>query len=59
MSPTFAAKGLDWDMLLRYLRLQASMRVIQLGYVGSDFSVHLPLVSPPFSTTLRCPWGGI
>jgi hypothetical protein len=38
--------GLHRDVLLRYLRLQASMRMRQLGYVGSNFSVHLPLASP-------------
>ena len=38
--------GLDRDVLLRYLRLQASVRMRQLGYVGSDFSVHLPPASP-------------
>jgi hypothetical protein len=36
----------DRDVLLRYLRLQASVRLRQLGYVGSDFSVHLPPSSP-------------
>ncbi len=38
--------GLDRDVLLRYLRLRASVRVRQLGNVGSNFSVHLPPESP-------------
>jgi hypothetical protein len=38
--------GLDRDVLLWYLCLRASVRVRQLGYVGSNFSMHLPLASP-------------
>ncbi|KAL3797435.1 hypothetical protein ACHAW5_004454 [Stephanodiscus triporus] len=38
--------GFDKDVLLRYVRLRASVRLRQLGYVGSDFSVHLPPASP-------------
>jgi hypothetical protein len=38
--------GLDRDMLLWYLHLWASVCVRQLGYVGSDFSMHLPPASP-------------
>ncbi len=36
----------DRDILFQYLKLQASIRLRQLGYVGSDFSVHLPPASP-------------
>jgi len=36
----------DRDVLFQYLKLQASIRLRQLGYVGSDFSVHLPPASP-------------
>ena len=36
----------DRDVLFQYLKLQASIRLRQLGYVGSDFSVHLPSASP-------------
>jgi hypothetical protein len=38
--------GLNRDVLLRYLCLRASVRMRQLGYVGSNFSVHLPPASP-------------
>jgi hypothetical protein len=38
--------GLNRDMLLWYLHLRASVRVRQLGYVGYNFSVHLPPASP-------------
>jgi hypothetical protein len=49
MYPSFrvpTGRGLDWDVLLRYLRLLASVRMRQLGYVGSDFSVHVPPAPP-------------
>jgi len=36
----------DKDVLCQYLKLQASVRLRQLGYVGSDFSVHLPPAAP-------------
>lgn len=41
-------KGGDLDkaILFQYLQLQASVRLRQLGYVGSDFSIHLPPASP-------------
>jgi hypothetical protein len=38
--------GLDKAILFQYLQLQASVRLRQLGYVGSDFSIHLPPASP-------------
>jgi len=40
------SSSLDRDVLFQYLKLQASIRLRQLGYVGSDFSVHLPPASP-------------
>jgi len=39
-------KHFDRDVVFRYLKLQASVRLRQLGYVGSDVSVHLPPASP-------------
>ncbi len=41
-----SSSSLDKDILFQYLKLQASIRLRQLGYVGSDFSVHLPPASP-------------
>jgi hypothetical protein len=38
--------GLNRDVPLRYLCLRASVRMRQLGYVGPNFSVHLPPASP-------------
>jgi hypothetical protein len=38
--------GLDRGVLLRYLRLRVSVLVWQLGYIRSNFSVHLPPASP-------------
>jgi len=34
------------SMLVKYLKLQACVRLRQLSYVGSDFSIHLPPSSP-------------
>ncbi|KAL7528515.1 hypothetical protein ACHAXR_002490, partial [Thalassiosira sp. AJA248-18] len=39
-------REMDKDVLFQYLKLQASVRLRQLGYVGSDLSVHLPPASP-------------
>eukprot|EP00579_Thalassiosira_antarctica_P012024 CAMPEP_0201922536 /NCGR_PEP_ID=MMETSP0903-20130614/10545_1 /ASSEMBLY_ACC=CAM_ASM_000552 /TAXON_ID=420261 /ORGANISM="Thalassiosira antarctica, Strain CCMP982" /LENGTH=1160 /DNA_ID=CAMNT_0048459695 /DNA_START=49 /DNA_END=3531 /DNA_ORIENTATION=+ len=39
-------KNFDKDVMFRYLKLQASVRLRQLGYVGSDLSVHLPPAAP-------------
>lgn len=39
-------KNFDKDVLCQYLKLQASVRLRQLGYVGSDVSVHLPPAAP-------------
>jgi len=39
-------KHFDKDVLCQYLKLQASVRLRQLGYVGSDFSIHLPPAAP-------------
>jgi len=39
-------KKQDHEMIMKYLKLQASVRLRQLGYLGSDFSVHLPPSSP-------------
>eukprot|EP00804_Cyclotella_cryptica_P021717 CCRYP_012876-RB/>CCRYP_012876-RB protein AED:0.06 eAED:0.06 QI:334/0.8/0.83/1/0.8/0.66/6/506/945 len=36
----------DHEMILKYVKLQMKVRLRQLGYVGSDFSVHLPPASP-------------
>mmetsp|Transcript_8942 Transcript_8942/g.17820 ORF Transcript_8942/g.17820 Transcript_8942/m.17820 type:complete len:1086 (+) Transcript_8942:50-3307(+) len=44
--PSKADSSSDRDVLFQYLKLQASIRLRQLGYVGSDFSVHLPPASP-------------
>lgn len=43
---TDSSSSSDRDILFQYLKLQASIRLRQLGYVGSDFSVHLPPASP-------------
>lgn len=45
-SITKGGGGLDKTILFQYLQLQASVRLRQLGYVGSDFSIHLPPASP-------------
>ena len=45
-STTTRGGGLDKAILFQYLQLQASVRLRQLGYVGSDFSIHLPPASP-------------
>ena len=36
----------DNEMILKYIKLQMKVRLRQLGYVGSDFSIHLPPASP-------------
>ena len=43
---TSTTSSSDRDVLFQYIKLQASIRMRQLGYVGSDFSVHLPPASP-------------
>ena len=36
----------DHEIILKYIKLQMKVRLRQLGYVGSDFSIHLPPASP-------------
>jgi len=38
--------GLDKNVMMQYIKLQAEIRLRQLSFIASDLSVHLPAASP-------------